>query len=637
MAVSLSPLGGVAGQFFDNNGVPLSGGLLYTYAAGTTTAQATYFNASGVILNANPIVLDAGGRVPNEIWLNSGLSYKFVLKTSAGVLIGSWDNITGINSNFVNYNAQEQIQTATAGQTVFTLTGGLSYTPGTNTLQVFVDGVNQYDGSSYSYTETNSTTVTFTQGLHVGALVKFTTAVALSAGVVSSNLVTYQPAGSAAVQTTVQAKLRESVSVKDFGATGNGTTDDTAAIQAALDYIVNSTIPNVLLFPAGTYKCTLGLTVNCGYVSCSSDRALLDFSTLGDQAAITFIGGNPYSGNPYNQDNCFFSGFKIIGPSTSIAAGLFFTASSEPGPSHMIVRDCNISNFNNGITFLNNAYLMTFEHCDIWNCYRGIYSQTGSNSGENIRFNNGAIYNILYEGVRNDNGSADLNFYATSFDGFVSAVVVTAGQVSITGCHFESYTSSKALVISANSFVTCTGCYFLNDYATQDQYIVNSGYLSIFGGRIFASNTATNIVYSTSRLSIVGLHFQTSSTTTVTAIGNYLIYLPNDGSLGTNGAIRSVSKVDSAKFASDNTVSISALNTWTNLGVGTSSGLFAFRDNTSGGTALFMADTSAGAASVQNGITGFAMRYSGGQMQIQVTSGTVPRTIKYSLLQTNAS
>jgi hypothetical protein len=237
MAVSLSPLGGVAGQFFDNNGVPLSGGLLYTYAAGTTTAQPTYFNASGVILNANPIVLDAGGRVPNEIWLNSGLYYKFVLKTSAGVLIGSWDNITGINSNFINYNAQEQIQTATAGQTVFTLTGGLSYTPNTNTLQVFVDGVNQYDGSSYSYTETNSTTVTFTQGLHVGALVKFTTAVALSAGVVSSNLVTYLPAGIDAVETTVQTKLRQTVSVKDFGAVGDGIKNDASAIQAAINYV----------------------------------------------------------------------------------------------------------------------------------------------------------------------------------------------------------------------------------------------------------------------------------------------------------------------------------------------------------------------------------------------------------------
>ena len=52
-----------------------------------------------------------------------------------------------------------------------------------------------------------------------------------------SSLVGYLPAGSGAVGITVQAKLRQTVSVKDFGAVGNGTTDDTAAVQAALNYV----------------------------------------------------------------------------------------------------------------------------------------------------------------------------------------------------------------------------------------------------------------------------------------------------------------------------------------------------------------------------------------------------------------
>lgn len=94
MSVVLSSLAGAGWQFFDNNGVPLSGGLLYTYAAGTTTPLTTYTNSSGTIANSNPIVLDVSGRPPQEVWLNT-VSYKFVLKTSGGVEIWTADNLNG--------------------------------------------------------------------------------------------------------------------------------------------------------------------------------------------------------------------------------------------------------------------------------------------------------------------------------------------------------------------------------------------------------------------------------------------------------------------------------------------------------------------------------------------------------------
>jgi hypothetical protein len=93
MAVVLSQYAGAGAQFFDNNGNPLNGGLIYTYAAGTTTPAATYTSSTGGTANANPIVLDSAGRTPAQIWLTAGSSYKFVLQTSLGTLIKTDDNI----------------------------------------------------------------------------------------------------------------------------------------------------------------------------------------------------------------------------------------------------------------------------------------------------------------------------------------------------------------------------------------------------------------------------------------------------------------------------------------------------------------------------------------------------------------
>jgi len=95
MSVNLSPIGGAAAQFFDNNGNPLAGGKLYTYAAGTTTPLATYTTSVGNIPHTNPIILDSAGRVPGgQIWLTDGsVDYKFLLETSFSVLVGTFDNI----------------------------------------------------------------------------------------------------------------------------------------------------------------------------------------------------------------------------------------------------------------------------------------------------------------------------------------------------------------------------------------------------------------------------------------------------------------------------------------------------------------------------------------------------------------
>lgn len=82
----------------------------------------------------------------------------------------------------------------------------------------------------------------------------------------------YAPAGTGAVARTVQAKLRESVSVKDFGAVGDGVTDDTAAIQAAIDSLGASTGGTIYL-PVGTYRTTAILACTQRGVSLIGDGA----------------------------------------------------------------------------------------------------------------------------------------------------------------------------------------------------------------------------------------------------------------------------------------------------------------------------------------------------------------------------
>lgn len=95
MSVNLSPIGN-GFQFFTNDGLPLNGGKIYTYQAGSTNPLSTYTDVNGNIPNSNPIILGTDGRPSLEIWLSAGYNYKFVLQDSSGNLIQTYDNIYGI-------------------------------------------------------------------------------------------------------------------------------------------------------------------------------------------------------------------------------------------------------------------------------------------------------------------------------------------------------------------------------------------------------------------------------------------------------------------------------------------------------------------------------------------------------------
>ena len=164
---NLSAFAGAGAQFFDDNGVPLVGGKLYSYAAGTTTLLATYTTSAGTVANTNPIILNAGGRTPNEIWQATGVLLKFVLYNSLNELIGTYDGIPSINDPF-GINSQ---LSSVAGTNSITATA-------TPTLTAYATG------AIYSFIALNTNTGAATlsiDGLTATSITK-NGSVALSAG-----------------------------------------------------------------------------------------------------------------------------------------------------------------------------------------------------------------------------------------------------------------------------------------------------------------------------------------------------------------------------------------------------------------------------------------------------------------------
>lgn len=91
-------------QFFNEDGTPLNGGKLYTYAAGTTAPKATYTTAAGNIENANPVVLDGEGRAVIFI---SG-SYKFLLTDADDVPVGPNGGVTDNVTSFTALDSSNE-------------------------------------------------------------------------------------------------------------------------------------------------------------------------------------------------------------------------------------------------------------------------------------------------------------------------------------------------------------------------------------------------------------------------------------------------------------------------------------------------------------------------------------------------
>jgi hypothetical protein len=109
MALTLTPT--PYQTVLDSDGDPVSGAKVNTYLAGTTTAASTYTTSVGDVANANPIVADSAGRF--VAYLSAGLSYKFVITTSADVAVDEQDNVLAVPGSSVNLDI-----TGTAGEAI---------------------------------------------------------------------------------------------------------------------------------------------------------------------------------------------------------------------------------------------------------------------------------------------------------------------------------------------------------------------------------------------------------------------------------------------------------------------------------------------------------------------------------------
>lgn len=126
-------------QFFGSDGLPLVGGKLYTYAAGTTTPLATYTDYTGVTQNTNPVILDSSGQA--SVWLPDTTTYKYVLKTptdttlytvdyvSVPVTANSFASPPAIGSSVPNAGTFTTL--IATGQVTFTSTGAAVINVGT--------------------------------------------------------------------------------------------------------------------------------------------------------------------------------------------------------------------------------------------------------------------------------------------------------------------------------------------------------------------------------------------------------------------------------------------------------------------------------------------------------------------------
>jgi parallel beta-helix repeat protein len=328
-----------------------------------------------------------------------------------------------------------------------------------NNTQVYIDGV-------YQQKDTYNVS---------GAVVQFSAAPpnlsgievmviqVLPVGDTTASQVSFTQAGSTYGR-NVQLKLQEFVSVKDFGAIGDGVTDDTAAIQATID-AVGSAGGGSVYIPVGTYNLTSSLTVTNDYVSIIGD---------GSSASI-LLGNNPANWIiKFNADADYMKldGLWIKGSAVSNATAQFgvgYTSDTDD-PEGVIIQNCKFSHSNNGIVVGSGRYWKITQN--FFETLVGIISGTGygilaaANNSHNVFSENtfkgtltshlrhavynavGSRFNVVSNNVIKDCNEGAISFNATSAQAGVLGVI--ASNNIIEGGGVAATNDSAAINLNGN-------------------------------------------------------------------------------------------------------------------------------------------------------------------------------------------
>lgn len=276
-----------------------------------------------------------------------------------------------------------------------------------------------------------------------------------------ADLVGYLPAGAGAVATTVTAKLRQAVSVKDYGAVGDGVTDDTAAFVSA---IASGAMRILVPHTSNQYIITGPVSIPRGAImegdgyynskiKCRNDLANFVGFTLDSDAEIRDL--------------------QIYGLTTSQGTGVKFTTGTYTFGGHGGLRGVEISGFAIGID-VNSWYNLALDRAQITGNGKGLNATPPTNGGDNGYINglyvtnsyfyaNGTHDVYIAPAIRLSNGRFD----NVEFDPGATVAHVylnTANPVAFENCYWEGGGAGVPAILS-----------HLSDYVVRDGYATNSG------------------------------------------------------------------------------------------------------------------------------------------------------------------